>query len=1631
MSLSYLHTPVVTIIDPPIDTKAQELPLEKLSWEDFEKLCLAIVQTEFSINDCEIYGTKGQEQHGIDICAQQSNLKYKYYQSKRYQKFGVSDLNKAITAFKKGKFFEKCESFYLCTSCKLNKTQIQDRFDVLKKQFSKKGISLVKWDKIQISTILKKHPQIVFDFFGKAWVKKFNGESFLAKISKSKKLDATQTIEYRKELYEFYSTIFNLHDQGIPIKDEDSPYTIQDRYIVPDILSSVKEESFENNIDTSSSTSAPLHLYAYDRDEHWYSQAEEQLRLKNQKPDRTIEDSSIDFRIGIDDVIANSNKNIIIGDPGAGKSTLLRYLALDMLSSNPQLENISLKYGKSLPVWLPFAFITKHLSQDDSLSISQILKLWFNGFGKKHLFDIANSALKDERLFLIIDGIDEWNSISSAQQAITRIETLRKLYDCQILYSSRPYGFRLLKDFFTNLNILNLAGFSNLQQRAFVEKWYNKYAAQQENITNQNFSKRQTENFFKDLEQTGDLKKLAKTPLLLGILIIQKIRNSVLPKNKIQALKEITQYLINKHPVKRTSDAGIVQDEINDISFNDIFCELAIYIQKESNDGVILKDTAQNIITTYLIEYGDYDKVKAKMRSRELIGIGANNFGIIIEKSNNEISFSHKQFQEFLAAQYLFESDEDSAINFIKEFGSDPTSHQVISNLFGLIPLKQVKKFERYFDMLNLANSKKYQENYLKLISYEVVINSENAPSKILNNAYTSITAEFEYETDQLYKRTLLKIILSALHNSRLRERAQIFLTQYFPNKSKYKDYRVSALRYSKQLNSQQIEFLKKAFINGTILTRYDASYAFKKHIKNKQVYSFIKDLILNCSNPEILALAINSIITEGLALKKIDTLIKSIETEAPIVKLFVYKYNLFFKKNTEKDFKDLLNIINDISGNLEEEVIQLLFEVKSKSKDYLKTILLNSVNKRNSFGGDTLIIGTEIAWKVLFHCYNTDSEVINLMESKFNNDDFPFGFMVRSEIFSHLNFYFKDNTKLIKPVENWINRRLEKHNYISPEIANASIFAHTESMKNILLEDLPKTGISHWNVMALLEGWPNDSNIKDKLKTYFRTIDIEKTSTSAHHISKIFNTQEKEEAIKILEAILLNNNSMFRARAIPALIEIDKNYFEENILEKVIGELDQFSKYVFGHYYSSIDAIVKEYHTIPIVKSYILERIENDYLLYNLAVQYYPDLVEKEVKLLRKSMPLADDLRLTIIDYFNELSSLPANIEMALSNFEQEEEEEVKADMAICLFDQIKDTNKNKILDLSSPLVFAKGVDHEVKRNIGFTGFLVSKSLDQYYSMRDIINKREIKASPTEILISNNYVRSSSKLMIRSIIDNFDYLMKSIDNNLELILEGRKSSKEIENSWSFIASNSVRSSPTYPYIMRFITESVTTISSNSIINFLNRTSPKSSILKNILLRIISSIDENNKALAGELLGTNFKDDSQVYEVVKNIDGISDYGRIIALCNGWPNEPILRETFDELVKNQSNYHIDYHVGFNLKFLFRDVANLTRFFDEVFLGGNDIKSLHKYFFIPMIERLKRDSEFRLEVKKLLLSSGSITEKISFYNLLSQVNQIDDDIIIWKSKISDFKNDYGYDIVSNKTIRLKDVLYDYYF
>ncbi len=178
MSLEYLISPPITKYEVPMAGNHMELPLDKMLWEDFEKLSLRMVEyvEGFDRCNCEIFGRQGQKQDGIDIYALKENGKYYTFQCKKYKSISISDLNKIFSEFQDGEWYSKTVKFFICTSADFNDVHLQKRYEELKKTYKKNGLQIEKWDYSSINRILKTHPQIVYDFFGPEWCKKFCGE---------------------------------------------------------------------------------------------------------------------------------------------------------------------------------------------------------------------------------------------------------------------------------------------------------------------------------------------------------------------------------------------------------------------------------------------------------------------------------------------------------------------------------------------------------------------------------------------------------------------------------------------------------------------------------------------------------------------------------------------------------------------------------------------------------------------------------------------------------------------------------------------------------------------------------------------------------------------------------------------------------------------------------------------------------------------------------------------------------------------------------------------------------------------------------------------------------------------------------------------------------------------------------------------------------------------------------------------------------------------------------------------------------------------------------------------------------------------------------------------------------------
>jgi len=89
-------------VNPPVQSRAQMLPLGDLSWENFERLCYRLSARSGNIEDVRLYGVKGQAQEGIDLYVRRASGEYETWQCKRYQEVSKKVLADAVTTFLEG-----------------------------------------------------------------------------------------------------------------------------------------------------------------------------------------------------------------------------------------------------------------------------------------------------------------------------------------------------------------------------------------------------------------------------------------------------------------------------------------------------------------------------------------------------------------------------------------------------------------------------------------------------------------------------------------------------------------------------------------------------------------------------------------------------------------------------------------------------------------------------------------------------------------------------------------------------------------------------------------------------------------------------------------------------------------------------------------------------------------------------------------------------------------------------------------------------------------------------------------------------------------------------------------------------------------------------------------------------------------------------------------------------------------------------------------------------------------------------------------------------------------------------------------------------------------------------------------
>ncbi|WP_066374770.1 hypothetical protein [Herbidospora mongoliensis] len=167
------------------------LPIDQLEWVDAEHLFQRLLQIVERV-DARLFGVAGQAQDGIDVYARRSvpptnegdgERVYAVLQSRRVKTLTAARIKKAVNDFLVGEWADKTASFYFATSFDLRKTQLDTEIRKQSERLAQLGIVFVSWGSQEVSTLLKDHPRLVDEFFGRHWVEHFCGPEAISVLA--------------------------------------------------------------------------------------------------------------------------------------------------------------------------------------------------------------------------------------------------------------------------------------------------------------------------------------------------------------------------------------------------------------------------------------------------------------------------------------------------------------------------------------------------------------------------------------------------------------------------------------------------------------------------------------------------------------------------------------------------------------------------------------------------------------------------------------------------------------------------------------------------------------------------------------------------------------------------------------------------------------------------------------------------------------------------------------------------------------------------------------------------------------------------------------------------------------------------------------------------------------------------------------------------------------------------------------------------------------------------------------------------------------------------------------------------------------------------------------------------------
>ena len=665
-------------VAPPTVTREQVLPLGSLSWENFERLCFRLAHRGGDVEDARIYGERGQAQEGIDLYVRRATGDYATWQCKRYEELTTTDIKEAVTKFLEGDWAGRTKLFRLAVAPRLNATKLAEEIERQRARCDALNITFEPLDQDRLSLMLKDYPDLVDDFFGRSWVEAFNGPEEAESLS-GRKLSRERKLNARRFIQTLYATHFQTIDGGIPaaapvFRGAVPPVPVFDRYVEPaiELVESIIEQGQAPTAQSGNVTQNAI----------------------QGMPATGFRRREIRTKLVLSAGLAMSDRFLLLGGAGFGKSAALRVVTYSLLSDGVRFPALAKSWAQRLPVLLPFGFLTRHFVENETPTVEGALKAWLMVLGARNdVLTLLEEMLEDERLLLLVDGLDEWQNREAAVTALTALTSYAQTRRMPLVATARPLGFERISDFGPDWKRANLLPLTSVQQREFAGYWFrhfHKTEATLDAIALEQAVARDATGFANDLSEDPTLSELGGIPLLLSVMIYLRLTGRVLPRSRLAALEELVKALLEDQPRRRAQAAmhPVDQSVMHSRRIRQGIEYLAYRIHQEPNSISLPNERAAQLLDDYFRTDFGLPASEADDWAARVLELGQHEFGILVAPQEHHVGVLHRIFQEFLAAKHLERLSLDQVKVYCANTGRKAPWHEVTLTLMQLLERK-------------------------------------------------------------------------------------------------------------------------------------------------------------------------------------------------------------------------------------------------------------------------------------------------------------------------------------------------------------------------------------------------------------------------------------------------------------------------------------------------------------------------------------------------------------------------------------------------------------------------------------------------------------------------------------------------------------------------------------------------------------------------------------------------------------------------------------------------------------------------------------------------------------------------------------------------------------------------------